>query len=73
MPDSAQAELRWRLRTVYDRGEVHDVLLYLLQQGYAGRKQATDTGDVFPTDSPADNAEEGSVYWLIGEKRWFTV
>ncbi|KAI0706049.1 hypothetical protein BC835DRAFT_1311874 [Cytidiella melzeri] len=67
-PGISQAELRWRLRTVYDRAEIHDVLAYLfsckqlcVQHSRCG----------FIADSPADDTEETERFWFLGERRWY--
>ena len=58
---------------MYDRQEIHEILLHLLSHGYVGRKRANDMADMFPADSPADNEEEKTTFLFIGEKHWFTV
>lgn len=59
---------------MYDRAEVHDVLLYLLKEGYVRRKGPDDDDDdPFPADSPPDNSEESLTFWFIGDRMWFSV
>lgn len=70
-----QAELRWRLRSVYDRQEVNDLLRFLEEEGYV--KMRCD--DLIDQDEGGivgalDEKEEKGVFWLIGdEKHWYRV
>ncbi|KAI0344000.1 hypothetical protein BDW22DRAFT_1355246 [Trametopsis cervina] len=67
-PGISQAELRWRLRTVYDRAELHDVLRFLRDRQQLRVKRS---GNRFVTGSPEDNLEEKAAFWFVGERRWF--
>jgi len=65
-----QSEIRWRLRAVYDRQEVVDILGYLSSEGYLSVRygDCEQSGDFF---FPYDEQEESRVYWFIGEKHWY--
>ncbi|KAJ6574623.1 hypothetical protein B0H19DRAFT_1124959 [Mycena capillaripes] len=60
-PGVTQAQLRWRLRSVYDRQEVNEVLRYLRDAGFI-----TIRGVI-----PAD--EEESVLLFVGSRHWYQV
>lgn len=72
-PGIPQIELRWRLRAVYDRQEMNDILRYLHEDGalsmrYVGRESGVDISRVLEMDEK----EEKEVYWFIGRtKRWY--
>lgn len=69
-PGISQAELRWRLRSVYDRQEVNDLLRFLENEGFMKmRCEHLIDRDV----GPLDEREEKGVFWFIGEKRWYQV
>lgn len=74
LTDTWQAEIRWRLRAVYDRQEVNEVLRYLLKEGHlrlcVGFSSLwTSCG----TGMPFDEGEERKVFWFVGEKHWYQV
>ncbi|KAH9835845.1 uncharacterized protein C8Q71DRAFT_99456 [Rhodofomes roseus] len=70
-PGVTQAEIRWRLRSVYDRQEVNDVLRYLKDQGHIERRVDAHVGQSIEVGEP-DNEEEQHVFWFIsGEKHWY--
>ncbi|KAF9569867.1 hypothetical protein CPC08DRAFT_14379 [Agrocybe pediades] len=76
-PGIPQAEIRWRLRAVYDRQEINEVLRYLMREGYLQVRIG------FPTIwtgegayTPFDEDEERKVYWFVnngGDKEWYQV
>ncbi|KAI0047812.1 hypothetical protein FA95DRAFT_1558689 [Auriscalpium vulgare] len=72
-PGISQSEIRWRLRSVYDRQEVGEVLRSLHEEGYVKRR----LGPVlhFPESMalPLDDEEEKNVHWFLGERRWYQV
>lgn len=72
----SQSELRWRLKNVYDRHEVHDVLQHLQSAGNLKRtrgcESSTEPSSIVDV-GPADNAEEKMTFWFPGETRWFSV
>ncbi|KAF5377206.1 hypothetical protein D9615_006321 [Tricholomella constricta] len=74
-PGVSQAELRWRLRSVYDRQEVGDVVRSLREDGYL--KMRCDTTILGYEDinvAALDDQEEKAVFWFVGdEKRWYQV
>lgn len=61
-----QRELGWRLRAVYDRREVHEVLVFLEQEGLLRKR-----GEMAAAFSPPDEDEEKTTFWLLGDRRWF--
>ncbi|PFH54764.1 hypothetical protein AMATHDRAFT_52646 [Amanita thiersii Skay4041] len=66
-PGITQYELRWRLRSVYDRQEVNDLLQYLHEEDYLEIRQKKE--EVW---MPFEEDEEKEVYWFIGERRhWY--
>jgi hypothetical protein len=71
-----KAELMWRLRSIYDRQEVHDILCYLQEEGFVRSRldpysQATNEKRTDLTLFP-DNMEEKSIFWFIGDtRRWY--
>ncbi|KAI0095273.1 hypothetical protein BDY19DRAFT_917063 [Irpex rosettiformis] len=67
-PGVNQGELRWRLRTVYDRSEIHDILMHLVDCKHL-RVMRSESN--FIADSPADDTEEKQTFWFLGERRWY--
>ena len=72
-----QAELRWRLRSVYDRQEVNDILRYLQQEGVLKRRWNPELdlegrGEVGHILTLGD-MEEKNMFWFIGSKHWYQV
>lgn len=66
-----QTEIRWGLRTVYDRQEVIEVLHHLQREGYLElRVGYLPTSGIY---APFDDEEEAEVYWFTGEKHWYQV
>ena len=66
-----QAELVWRLRSVYDRPEVVDVLGQLSEDGFIRRrsslnKEINELGLVAVKEE-----EEREEYWFLGDQRWY--
>ena len=66
-----QAELAWRLRSVYDRSEVVDVLRQLSEDGYirrrlSSKKQIEEVGLIAVREE-----EEREVYLFLGDQRWY--
>jgi hypothetical protein len=59
--------MRWRLRSVYDRQEIVDILGHLLSEGCLCARFDRDDGCFFPHDEQ----EESRVYWFVGEKHWY--
>ncbi|PSR80716.1 hypothetical protein PHLCEN_2v6632 [Hermanssonia centrifuga] len=70
-PGISQAEIRWRLRSVYDRHEVGELLEHLLEGRYVRR--CVVEGENLFDDSPANNSEEKTTHWMVGEKHWYRV
>ncbi|KAL4080394.1 hypothetical protein V8B97DRAFT_1863880 [Scleroderma yunnanense] len=79
-PGIPQAELRWRLRAVYDRQEVLEVLTFLELDGTLEAKVNTRDNvleeiKVVPGwAATLEEGEEQKVYWFIGKNRhWYRV
>ncbi|KAJ7770882.1 hypothetical protein DFH07DRAFT_805534 [Mycena maculata] len=64
-PGVTQAQLRWRLRSVYDRQEVNEILRYLSDAGFVAVR-----GDVV---LPADDEEEKHACLFVGDRHWYQV
>ncbi len=61
----------WRLRSVYDRAEVVEVLRQLSEDGFIRRrlswnKQISELGLVAVREE-----EEREEYWFLGDQRWY--
>ncbi|KAF8973686.1 hypothetical protein BDZ97DRAFT_1648315 [Flammula alnicola] len=71
-PGISQTEIRWRLRSVYDRQEVNEILRYLQGDGYLQMRLGPHPSlrGIYP---PFDDEEESKVYWFIGKKHWYQV
>jgi len=77
-PGISQAELRWRLRSVYDRQEVHDIICHLQQQGFIKSRHDPSLQPAPQDDTSAmimlDDWEEKMTFWFIGDvKSWYQV
>ncbi|EDR15730.1 uncharacterized protein LACBIDRAFT_300961 [Laccaria bicolor S238N-H82] len=73
-PGISQAELRWRLRSVYDRQEINEILRYLRVEGHlCVRQQFMSEWDQVGVMVPLDDQEERTASWVIGEKAWYQV
>ncbi|EIN13408.1 hypothetical protein PUNSTDRAFT_139959 [Punctularia strigosozonata HHB-11173 SS5] len=68
-PGISQAELRWRVRSVYDRQEINQVLCFLEGEGYIRRRRWPSSA--FPDMNPLDEQEERTTYWFLGDRHWF--
>jgi oxalate---CoA ligase len=65
-----QAELVWRLRSIYDRQEVRDVLRYLHQ----GLFVETRSCPVVPETPLREDRDEKTTFWFISDRRhWYEV
>ncbi|KAF8640756.1 hypothetical protein AX17_000406 [Amanita inopinata Kibby_2008] len=70
-PGITQYEVRWRLRSVYDRQEVNDVLRYLNEENYLRMRCDPTSAETWVV--PLDEVEEKRVFWFIGERHWYEV
>ncbi|PPQ88088.1 hypothetical protein CVT25_014386 [Psilocybe cyanescens] len=71
-PGITQTEIRWRLRAVYDRQEINDILRYLQREGYLRvRVGYSSVWASCGMDMPFDEGEERKVFWFIGDKHWY--
>ncbi|KAK0465216.1 uncharacterized protein EV420DRAFT_1759926 [Desarmillaria tabescens] len=65
-PGISQAELRWRLRGVYDRQEVYDILQYLLEDEIIKTSISSQMVPVL------DEREERKVFYFLNQsKKWY--
>ncbi|EPQ61082.1 hypothetical protein GLOTRDRAFT_113540 [Gloeophyllum trabeum ATCC 11539] len=72
-PGISQAEVRWRLRAVYDRQEVNETLRYLLRSGFLERRLPPDLHvDDWELAAP-NNMLEKKVMWFLGKRHWYQV
>lgn len=65
--------MRWRLRAVYDREEVHEVLQTLQEEGYITPR--VDRVHRTFESGPADEGDEKCTFWFLtaGGRRWYQV
>ena len=71
----AQADLRWRLRAVYDRWEIIDLVNQLLSNGilkclYKGSWQRDDA---ICLDALTKEEEKLMFWWIREERHWYRV
>jgi transcription factor C subunit 3 len=71
--NSRQAEIRWRLRSVYDRQEVTEVLGHLQTEGYLSLRKPNNASGESWDGAPLDDREETRAFWFLGERCWFSV
>ncbi|KAH8100488.1 hypothetical protein BXZ70DRAFT_937413 [Cristinia sonorae] len=71
-PGLTQAELRWRLRSVYDRHEINEVLQHLLEGEHVKRHIAREDRWA-GCGLPDDEEEKGTLWTVSDKKRWYTV
>lgn len=64
-------EIRWRLRSTYDRQEVHDITYSLLMEGFL--RVQLDPGQEASQDvnMPLDDNEGRHVFYFVGDRRWY--
>ncbi|TDL28869.1 hypothetical protein BD410DRAFT_738661 [Rickenella mellea] len=73
-PGVCQAELRWRLKAVYDRQEVNDVLEHLVSGGNVERRLDPRYENEMSDIEAAGAEEEKATFWFCGQGRhWFQV
>jgi hypothetical protein len=66
-----QAEIVWRLRSVYDRVEVIEVLRQLCENGFV-RRRVSRNGVVHEMGMvTVREEEERVVYWFLADRRWY--
>ncbi|KAG6891388.1 hypothetical protein C0992_007611 [Termitomyces sp. T32_za158] len=72
-PGITQAELRWRLRSVYDRQEIGDLVRFLEEDGFLNVRidLAIEWNNV--NVAALDDREERAVFWFLGDKHWYLV
>ena len=66
-----QAELVWRLRSVYDRAEVMEVLRQLYEDGFIRRQLGTNKRVYELGLNVVREEEERDEYWFLGDQRWY--
>ncbi|KAJ3509802.1 hypothetical protein NLJ89_g5025 [Agrocybe chaxingu] len=73
-PGITQAQLRWRLRSAYDRQEIIEVVRYLHEEGFLQLRIEGSSTEVSENICvPFDEDEESRAYWFIGDRRWYQV
>ncbi|KAF5355772.1 hypothetical protein D9756_004049 [Leucocoprinus leucothites] len=71
-PGISQTEIKWRLRSTYDRQEVHEIIRHLLAEGFLrvemdnGGTSQDATGSV-----PLDDEQGRRAFYFIGNRRWY--
>ncbi|OAX37287.1 hypothetical protein K503DRAFT_866963 [Rhizopogon vinicolor AM-OR11-026] len=73
-PGISQTELRWRLRAVFDRQELVDILCFLYREEAINARGDTErlNGPIWPVT--LDDGEEQHVFWFIGKNRhWYQI
>jgi len=69
-----QAEVLWRLRSVYDGAEVIDVLRQLCEDGFLRRRVGVN-GRIWEVGLvPVREKQEKEVFWFLGDlrdRRWY--
>ncbi|KAG6919586.1 hypothetical protein DXG01_004250 [Tephrocybe rancida] len=69
-PGVTQAELRWRLRSVYDRQEVGDIVRSLQEDGSLKMRTDSTIEWIGSFNAAAlDDREEKGVFWFVGEEK----
>lgn len=71
-----QAELRWRLRSVYDRQEVNEILHHLYREGFVRQRFLDNLSEEREDgiDTPPNDAEEGKVLLFSSpDRHWYQV
>jgi hypothetical protein len=67
----------WRVRMVYDKQEVRDVLRYLQQESFVEMRHATIRTEhklLGGSSSQDDLRGDNSIFWFIGAMRhWYQV
>jgi len=72
-PGISQAELRWRLRAVYDRQEVNELLKHLTSCGNLECRINLKLGLTLASFiEGAVDEEEREVFWFV-KKRWYQI
>jgi len=66
-----QAEIVWRLRSVYDRVEVIEVMRQLYEDGFVWRRVGTNKVVHEMGLVTVREEEERAVYWFLGDRRWY--
>lgn len=66
-----QAEILWRLRSVYDCAEVIDVLRQLCEEGFVRRKVRESRGICELGLVPVIENEDKEVFWFLADRRWY--
>ncbi|KAJ3936613.1 MAG: hypothetical protein NXY57DRAFT_885326 [Lentinula lateritia] len=77
-PGISQSELRWRLKHVYDKQEMIELLKWLSEENFIKNRQVC-VASVFKAVEPLaistlDEDEEKRVFWFLNEaKHWYLV
>ncbi|KAH9050483.1 hypothetical protein EDB84DRAFT_1449184 [Lactarius hengduanensis] len=70
-PGITQAEIIWRLRSVYDGAEVIVALRQLCEDGFLRRREGTNSRVWEVGLVPVREKQEKDVYWFLGDRRWY--
>lgn len=68
-----QTEIKWRLRSTYDRQEVYEVVRHLLMEGFLRAEINAGYGISQDVTTPLDDDEGRHVFYFIGNRRWYHV
>ncbi|PPQ63697.1 hypothetical protein CVT24_004277 [Panaeolus cyanescens] len=73
-PGISQAEIRWRLRAVYDSQEINEILNVLQSEDYLEARY-TFSSDWLEEGVivPMTNDEERQVQWVLGSRPWYQI
>lgn len=66
-----QTEMTWRLKSTYDRQEVHDITRHLIKQGFLGVQISVEDSGSQYAGRPFDRSEGRLVFYFIGDRRWY--
>jgi transcription factor C subunit 3 len=66
-----QTEITWRLKSTYDKQEVHDITRHLIKQGFLRIQICAEDGGFQDTARSFDRNEGRHVFYFIGDRRWY--
>ncbi|KAF9455017.1 hypothetical protein P691DRAFT_691292 [Macrolepiota fuliginosa MF-IS2] len=70
-PGISQTEIRWRLRSTYDRQEVHEITRLLLTEGFLKVQIHPELGVSQDAAILSNDDEERRTFYFIGDRRWY--
>ena len=72
--ENYQLEIHWRLRPVYDRQEVHDVLRHLVHVGSIYRRSIRQARFEMEGVMTLTEEEERNTFWFVSSsKHWYQI